>query len=101
MTVMTCVQDAVLPQASVARYVLVNVKLLAHPWPVITSPTCVTVTVPPQLSAVVTVPVLTGGTWLAQETEIFGGQVMLGGVTSLTVITWVQVAELPQASVAR
>ena len=67
----------------------------------ITSPTCVTVTVPPQLSAVATVAVLTGGTSLAQETVMLAGQVIVGAVTSLTVMTCVQVAELPQASVAR
>ena len=98
---MICVQDAVLPHASVARYVLVNEKLLAHPWPVMTSPTWVTVTTPPQLSAVMTAPVLTAGTSFAQETVVLAGQVMVGGVTSLTVMTCVQVAELPQASVAR
>jgi hypothetical protein len=38
-TVIVCVQDAELPQASVARYVLVIINLLAHVTFDITSPT--------------------------------------------------------------
>ena len=41
------------------------------------------------------------GTALAQATVMLLGQVRVGAVASLTVIVWVQVAELPQASVAR
>ena len=89
------------PHASVARYVLVSVKLLTHPWFEVTSPTCVTVTPPPQLSEVVTAAVFTAGTWPAQETVTLEGQVMDGGAVSLTIIVCAQVAELPQASVAR
>lgn len=65
-----------------------------------TSPPCVTVTTPPQLSEVVTEPVFTGGTSLAQETVTGAGHVITGGVPSKTVMTWVHVVELPQTSVA-
>ena len=41
-----------------------------------------------------------GGAPPAQAVVTFGGQVMVGGVTSLTVIVWVHVAEFPQSSVA-
>src|SRR5258708_40030558 len=60
-----------------------------------------TVTAPPQLSLVVTVLVSGTGTWLAQPTVRPVGQVMLGGLVSLTVIVCVQVALLPHWSVAR
>jgi hypothetical protein len=43
---------------------------------------------------------LAGGTALAQVTVIFAGQVIPGGVISLTVINWAHVAVLPQISVA-
>lgn len=65
-----------------------------------TSPTSVTLTVPPQLSLVMTLAGLAAGTRLAHDTVVFAGQVMVGAVGSMTVITWVQVAELPHASVA-
>ena len=35
-----------------------------------------------------------------QSIVAFGGQIITGGVISLTVIVWMQLAELPQASVA-
>jgi hypothetical protein len=54
--------------------------------PVITSPICVTVTVPPQLSLVVTDPIFAGGTAVAQETVVLAGHSIVGGVTSLTVM---------------
>jgi hypothetical protein len=60
----------------------------------------VTLTVPPQLSDVVTRAVLGAGTSLAHWTVIFAGQVIVGAVLSNTVITCAQVAELPHASVA-
>lgn len=55
---------------------------------------------PLQLSLAVTLPVLGAGTWLAHENVTGGGQVMEGGITSLTVIVCVHVAELLHASVA-
>ena len=67
-----------------------------------TSLTKVTVVVPPQLSEEVIPAVLDGGTCRAQDTVTAAGQFeMLAGVRSFTVIIWAQVAELPQASVAR
>ena len=57
---------------------------------------------PPQLSLnPVTLAMLTGGTCAAQVTVKPAGHVKLGGVWSFTVMTCVQVAELPHASVAR
>ena len=75
-------------------------------WPgqlleLIESPCQVTVTAPPQLSLVVTVLMFGAGTWLAQLTVRFVGQVMLGGFVSLTVMVWTQLALLPHKSVAR
>lgn len=57
--------------------------------------------VPLQLSLAVTLPVLGAGTWLAQVTVTAGGQLIVGGVPSNTVMTCVQVAVLKHASVAR
>jgi hypothetical protein len=78
----------------------VRVKLLAHVWLVMTSPTSVTLTVPPQLSLVMTLAGLAAGTRFAHDTVIAPGQVIVGAVGSITVIACVQVAVLPQASVA-
>ena len=80
MTVMIWEHVAELPQTSVARYVLVTVKLLTHPWLDTASLTWVTVTEPPQLSEVLTAPVLTAGTRPAQDTVTLAGHVMDGGV---------------------
>src|SRR2546427_11688719 len=65
------------------------------------SPCQVTVTAPPQFSLVVTLLVSGAGTWLAQLTVRLVGQVMLGGLVSVTVMVWIQVALLPHWSVAR
>jgi len=67
----------------------------------IESPCQLTTTPPPQLSLVVTLLVFGAGTWLAQLTVRLVGQVMLGGLVSLTVMVCVQVALLPHWSVAR
>src|SRR5882724_11337963 len=67
----------------------------------IVSPCQLTVTAPPQVSLVVTLLVFGAGTWLAQLTVRLLGQVMLGGLVSLTVIVCVQEALLPHWSVAR
>ena len=78
---MICVQSVKLPHTSVARYVRVIVYRLAHVWLEITSPTCVTVTDPPQLSLTfVTEAIFAAGTFPAQLTVTAAGQVMLGGV---------------------
>src|SRR5437899_5458541 len=65
------------------------------------SPTKVTTGVPPQLSLAVTLAVSGAGTALAQATVTAAGQLIAGGTVSLTVIVWVQVWLLPEASVAR
>ena len=85
-TVMIWLHVAELPQTSVALYVLVNVKRLTHVMFEMTSPACVTVTTPPQLSEVVTVVVLTGGTRLAHCTVTFIGHVIIGALLSNTVM---------------
>lgn len=60
------------------------------------------VTVPPQLSVAVTALSLGAGTWLAHDTAVLAGKVlMVGAVVSCTVMLWLTVAlVLPQASVA-
>lgn len=78
------------------------VYLLAQVCELITSPTCVTVTTPAQLSDTpVTNAVLGAGTAAAQLTVILAGQVNVGGVTSFTVIICEHSAVLPATSVAR
>ena len=64
------------------------------------SPTWVTVTIPPQLSVVVTLPVFTAGTSDAHDTETPAGQVNVGTALSSTVIVCRHVLVLPHASVA-
>ena len=67
-----------------------------------TSPTCITVTVPPQLSLTpVTDVIFAAGTDDAQDTVIGAGQVNDGGVWSFTTMICVHVALLPHISVAR
>src|SRR5687767_11065159 len=56
-TVIIWLHVAEFPHTSVARYVLVNVNLLGQVIFVMTSPTCVIVAAPPQLSDEVTLPV--------------------------------------------
>ena len=75
-----CVHWAKLPQASVARYVLVIVYRFGQVWLLITSLICVTVTVPPQLSVAITNDGSGAGTWLAQLTVTGAGQVNVGAV---------------------
>src|SRR5690242_9099833 len=67
----------------------------------IVSPCQVTVTAPPQVSLVVTLLVSGAGTCPAQVTVKLVGHVRLGGLLSWTLIVCVQLALLPQASVAR
>ena len=66
----------------------------------VTSASTVKATLPPQLSDVVTAPMLAAGTALAQETVTFAGQVIEGGVLSNTVMVWVHAAVFPQTSAA-
>jgi hypothetical protein len=69
--------------------------------PVMTTSVKVNVGVPPQLSEPVGLPVVPGAVLVPKSTVIFAGHVMVGGVTSLTVINCVHVAEFRHASVAR
>ena len=91
--VMVWLQVAAFPQASRACQVRVAVKVLPH-WALVTVPTTVAVT-PPHRS-------LADGASKFQatphSTSRFGEQVMTGGVVSTTVMVWLQVAVLPQAS---
>jgi hypothetical protein len=64
------------------------VYLFAHVLPEITSPTCTTFTVPPQLSEAVTEATFGAGTDEEQATVTGAGQVTVGKVKSLTVIIW-------------
>ena len=99
-TVIICVHVAELPQTSVALYVRVTVNLLAHVWPEMTSLTNATVKAPLQLSVAETRLGFGSGSAEPQLMVIGPGQVILGGVTSFTVIIWAHVAEFPQRSVA-
>jgi hypothetical protein len=94
-----CAQVAVLPQASVALNVRVSKYLFSHCLLLITSPTCIFTTLPPQLSFTVTSIRFIAGTWLAQVTVVLDGQTMVGAVWSFTVIVCLHVAVFPQASV--
>ena len=77
------------------------VYLFAQVWLLITSLINVTVTTPPQLSLTpVTAAMFGAGTAPAQLTVIGAGHVNEGGVTSFTVMIWVQLVKLPAASVA-
>src|SRR5882724_7958377 len=84
--VMVCVQVALFPHWSVARYVRLMINCPTQLLELIESPCQLTVTAPPQLSLVVTLLVFGAGTWLAQPTVRLAEQVMLGGLVSLTVI---------------
>src|SRR2546427_4954792 len=95
LTVMVSIQVALLPHWSVARYVRLMTNCPGQLLEVIESPCQLTSTAPPQLSLVVTLLVSGTGTWLAQFTVRPLGQVMLGGLVSLTVMGWIQVALLP------
>ena len=54
-----------------------------------------------QLSVAVASPFVMLALVSAEHSMVtFGGQLITGGVISLTVIVWLQLAELPQASVA-
>jgi len=94
-------QVALLPHRSAARYVRLMTNCPAQLLELTESPCQLTVTAPPQLSLVVTLLVFGAGTWLAQLTVRLLGHVILGGLVSLTVIVWTQVALLPHWSVAR
>src|SRR5437870_8495669 len=94
-TVFLHVPVPILPHTSVALYVRVMVNWLKQLLALITSLTQLTVTVPAQWSLAVTRLVLGAGTSPAHCTFTGAGQVMIGGVVSLTVIVCVYVALLP------
>src|SRR6188472_2689265 len=73
---------------------------LAVPF-VATSLTKVTVTAPPQLSVAVTAAMLGAGTAEKHWSVIAVGQVIEGGVVSMTVMVCAQVFMFPHGSVAR
>ena len=85
-TIMLCEQLPELPHTSAARYVRVNTNLLAQVTFEVTSLTHVTVTVPEQLSLVVTSPTFGDGTCDAQLRYRVVGQAIKGFVTSRTLI---------------
>src|SRR6266478_1016896 len=89
LTVMVWVHVALLPHWSAARYVLLMTNWPGQLLELIESPCQLTVTAPPQLSLVITLLVFGTGTWLAQTTVRFTGQVMLGGLVSLIVMVCV------------
>ena len=68
---------------------------------VATSLRCEIVTAPPQLSVPLTRPMFGAGTNEKHWKAAGPGHVITGGVVSLTVMSCVQVAWLPHASVAR
>src|SRR5437870_1350600 len=84
LTTMVCVQTALLPQASVALYVRVIVLLQLLVPLLVLSPTKLAVAAPPQLSLAVTEAGLGGGTFATHWTVTPAGQVIDGGVVSLT-----------------
>lgn len=75
------------------------IYLLAQVCELITSLTK-DLTTPGQLSVAVNAAAFGAGTALAQLTVIFAGQVIVGGCVSFTLIVNVQVAVLPEPSVA-
>src|SRR5438874_13481375 len=101
LTVIVCVQVALLPLPTRRSSDLVTVNLPGQLPGVSTSGPCATVTVPPQLSVASTAASLAASTCAAPWTVLSGAHwVITGEVVSLTVIVWVQVALLPQASAA-
>ena len=101
LTTIVWVHVAELPQTSVALYVRIAVNLLTQVELIVTSLTHMTVGVPPPQLSVAGRFVAGGRTFEAHETVTLAGHVIIGGVTSLTVIVCVHVAEFPHASVAR
>src|SRR5512145_2654038 len=92
---MVCVQVDMLPQASVAVQIRVNEPQVGN----VGGSLNVTVAVP-QLSVAVAKPVAFGLVSPPHDTNALAGQMITGAVVSLTVMTCVQEAVLPQASVA-
>src|SRR5204863_518587 len=96
--VMVCVDWAVLPEASVAVQVRTNELVLPH-WPFIGPSLCEIETVP-QVSLPVAVPVALGAVEPVHSTMASGTSLIVGAVVSTMVMVCLQVAKLPQSSVA-
>ena len=99
-TVIICAHVAVLKHSSEAVYVRVKVYRFAQVWFVITSIGKPTTTTPLQLSDAVTSSGSAGKTSVEQFTVILAGQVIVGGMLSLTKICCMHEAVLPHASTA-
>lgn len=99
LTVITCKQLEVLPQASRAVQVRLIRPLQGSNMPKGWSEN-VKVDVAPQLSVAVAVPAKLGVATFEQETVVLGGQVIVGGTLSRMNMVWTHVAVLPQPSVA-
>ena len=90
-----------LPQSSVALQVLMMVDSWAQTVLGITTSVEVIVGVASQRSVAVATPFVPPGAVLALHSMVMlGGQVIIGGVISCTTIVLLQVAVLPQSSVA-
>src|SRR6266581_8182988 len=96
-TVMVWMQRELLPQASVA--IQVRAMTLVAPQWLVTESLKLTLTAP-QPSWAVATPVALVLVSAGHSSTRFGGQVMTGGVVSRTVMVWMQLLLLPQASVA-
>src|SRR5437870_3803679 len=101
LTVIVCVQFALLLHASLAVYVRLTVYLPEQLPGVMVSGLCVTVTGPPQLSLATTPESSGGGTCDAHDTVTSAGHwVITGALVSLTVMVCVQLTLLLQESLA-
>jgi hypothetical protein len=89
-----------LPQSSVALHVLVIVYSCTHTGDAAVTSLNDIVGVRSQRSVAVAVPVTAGRVLDVHSIVTFTGQVMIGGVESSMVITWLHVLLLPQSSVA-
>src|SRR6266581_3015628 len=96
-TVMVWMQRELLPQASVA--IQVRAMTLVAPQLVVIESLKLTLTAP-QPSWAVATPVALVSVSAGHSSTRFGGQVMTGGVVSRTVMVWMQLLLMPQASVA-
>jgi len=96
-TVIVWTQVETLPHSSVAVQVRVMVSVLPQPGSDVSL--CVIATVP-QVSVAVAWPVALGEVSAGHSRVTSGGQVIIGGVVSTTVMVWTQVEVLPHWSVA-
>lgn len=92
-------QLAELPEQSVAVQVRVIRLSPVHEFPVTTSENVI-IGFASQTSVAVAEPVTEGSEGSPHSTDAFAGQLMGGGVVSVTFIVWSQLEELPEQSVA-